>query len=259
MPTQTSMPVHDGEDLRPVIILVGPQMGENIGACARAMMNCGLDRLRLVAPRDGWPNPAANAMAAGADRVLEQARVFATTREAVADLHRVYATTARARDMVKPVLTPRGTAGEVVARAVAGERCGILFGPEKAGLENDDIALADAIVNVPLNPAFSSLNLAQAVLLLSYEWFQAQDVRPERVLGGVEPDIAPPNRAALDAFYDRLNGLLAERGYFRSPDMREKITQSLRNLFTRMEMNEQDLRTLHGVVVALSRTPEADR
>jgi tRNA/rRNA methyltransferase len=247
--------MNDNTDFRPAIILIGAQMGENIGACARAMMNCGLAELRLVAPRDGWPNPAANAMASGADRILDEAKVYATTREAVADLRRVYATTARIRDMVKPVLTPHQVAKETVAHAAEGVRSGILFGPEKAGLENEDVALSDAIVNVPLNPEFTSLNLAQAVLLISYEWFQAQVERPGRFLSGVNEETLPPRRESLDAFFDRLVTLLDERGYFRSPDMREKLVHSIHNLFERMDPSEQDLRTLHGIIVALGRNP----
>ena len=162
----------------PAIILVDPQLGENIGMVARAMLNCGLSELRLVRPRDGWPNPAAQSAASGADRVLDAARHFPTTLEAVADLHLVYAATARPRDMVKPVVVPQRAAAEIRAAADRGCAAGVLFGPERAGLVNDDVALADAVLEVPLSPAFASLNLAQAVLLLGYEWYQAEAKAP---------------------------------------------------------------------------------
>ena len=166
------------QNRQPAIILVAPQLGENIGAVARAMLNCGLTDLRLVNPRDGWPNPAAEAMASGAVVVLEQARVFDTVEAAIADLQAVYATTARGRDMLKPVVTPRQAVTEIHQHSQIGQRCGILFGPERAGLSNEDLVYADAALMVPLHPGFSSLNLAQAVLLVAYEWFQAQDNTP---------------------------------------------------------------------------------
>ncbi|MEO0392114.1 MAG: RNA methyltransferase [Pseudomonadota bacterium] len=241
--------------VKPVIILVAPQMGENIGACARAMLNSGIADLRLVAPRDGWPNPAATAMAAGADAVLENAQVFATTREALADLTRVYATTARPRDMVKPVVTPRQAARESHEAAGQGGRVGYLFGPEADGLDNADVSLADAIITVPCNPDFSSFNIAQAVLLVAYEWFQEQSEQPARQLRDAGDDSNPPRRESLDAFFDRLIASLDERGYFRSPDLRERLVVSLRNLITRMEPNDQDIQTLHGVMVSLMRVP----
>ncbi len=159
----------------PAIILVAPQLGENIGTAARAMFNCGLTDLRLVRPRDGWPSKKAQAAASGADLVLDKAHLFETVEDAIAGLTRVYATTARDRYMVKRVLTPRAAAAEIRALMAAGEACGILFGPERTGLLNEHIALADTVLNVPLNPAFSSLNLAQAVLLVGYEWFASAD------------------------------------------------------------------------------------
>ena len=243
---------------KPVIVLVAPQMGENIGACARAMLNCGVSELRLVRPRDGWPNPAATAMAAGADLVLEHTRVFDTTREAIADLTRVYATTARARDMVKPVVTPRQAAIEAHQVSAAGGRVGYLFGAERDGLDNVDVALADAILSVPANPGFCSFNIAQAVLLITYEWFQEQSDVPPRRLRMAGDDSAPPRRDTIDAFFDKMVASLDERGYFRSPDLRDRLIISLRNLINRMEPNEQDIQTLHGVMVALARRPCAD-
>ena len=245
------------ELLKPVIILVGPQMGENIGACARAMLNCDVTELRLVRPRDGWPNPAATAMAAGADHILEQAIVFNSTREALADLHRVYATTVRPRDMIKPVLTPREAAARAVEAGTAGTRVGFLFGPENAGLENADVALADAVVTAPLNPDFGSLNLAQAVLLVTYEWYQIIHEQCPCKADAPCPKDLPPQREALDMLFDKLVLLLDERGYFRSPDMRDKLILSIRNMIQRMEPTAQDVQSLHGLIVGLSRPKSA--
>ena len=166
----------------PTIILVQPQMGENIGACARAMLNCGLTELRLVKPRDGWPNEKAQANASGADLVLDNARLFDTTADAVADLHVVYATTVRTRGMIQQFVTPRVAAEELRAQYAAGHKVGVLFGPERTGLVNDDLTLAEKLITVPLNPSFASLNLAQAVLLIGYEWFQTGEIPPERIL-----------------------------------------------------------------------------
>src|SRR5215472_9921470 len=166
----------------PAIILVEPQLGENIGTAARAMLNCGLDDLRLVRPRDGWPNDKAITAASGADRVLDKARLYPDVPVAIADLRHVYASTARDRYMVKREVTPRLAAEEMRGFLAAGEPCGILFGPERTGLVNDDIALADTVVTVPLNPAFSSLNLAQAVLIVGYEWFNASTVASREIL-----------------------------------------------------------------------------
>ena len=160
--------------IAPAVILDRPQMGENIGACARAMMNCGLTDLRLVRPRDGWPNPAATAMAANAESILENARVFDSVADATADLTHLYATTARERDQVKRVLTARAFGSEAVAKASQGAQVGVLFGKEATGLENDDIARSSAVIRVPLNPENTSLNLGQACLLIGYEWFQAR-------------------------------------------------------------------------------------
>ncbi|MBV6632415.1 MAG: RNA methyltransferase [Alphaproteobacteria bacterium] len=242
--------------IAPVIILVGPQMGENIGACARAMKNCAVRELRLVNPRDGWPNPAADAISAGADDILKKAKVFSSTREALADLQRVYATTARIRHMTKPVVTPRRAALESAASSGRGELVGILFGPENSGLDNEDVALADALVNVPLNPDFSSLNLAQAVLIMCYEWFQATAETPSRYIQRKRDEQDnPPRRESLDMLFDKLIALLDDRGYFRSPDMRETLVISIRNMIQRMEPTEQDISSLHGFIVGLSRPP----
>ena len=233
----------------PAVILVDPQLGENIGMVARAMLNCGLGDLRLVRPRDGWPSATAESAAAGADAVLARARLFETTRAAVADLRYLLATTARPRDLTKPVVTPREAAGELRANAAAGRECGLLFGPERSGLTSDDVALADAIVRVPLNPAFSSLNLAQAVLLLGYEWFQAADATPARELPlGAS---APVAKAELINFFERLEAALDETGFMYPPEKRPAMVRNLRSLFTRAELTDQEVRSLHGIVSAL--------
>lgn len=235
------------------IILVGPQLGENIGAVARAMLNCGLEDLRLVRPRGDWPNPKAQTMASGADIVLERARLFDTTAAAVADLNRVFATTARRRDMVKPVLTPRQAGQEMRCYSANGEACGILFGPERTGLTNEEILLADVLLTVPLNPKFTSLNLAQAVLLIAYEWFQAGDETPARAI----PDTGArqATREELFRFFGHLEEALDKRRFFKTPELRPSMVRNLRNLFHRTELTEQEIRTLHGVITALCGKP----
>mgnify|MGYP003700599211 CR=1 FL=1 len=237
----------------PAIVLVEPQLGENIGACARAMLNCGLTDMRLVRPRDGWPNPKAQAMASGATVVLDRARVFETTAEACADLSYVLATTARTRDMVKPALTPRAAAGEMRGRIAAGQGAGVLFGPERAGLVNEDVTLADAVLSVPLNPAFSSLNLAQAVLLIGYEWFQAGDATPASAL--MDETSPPATVATREFFLGRLETLLEEAGFFYPEHIGPTMKRNLRTLFTRAGMSDQEVQTLHGVLRALSEGP----
>lgn len=217
------------------------------------MLNCGLTDLRLVQPRDGWPNPKAGAMASGATLVLDAARVFETTAEACADLTYVLATTARNRDMLKPALTPRAAAGELRARLAAGQRAGVLFGPERAGLVNDDVTLADAVLSVPLNPAFSSLNLAQAVLLVGYEWYQSGDATPQVAL---MDDTAPPATVATREFFlGRLEALLDEAGFFYPEAIGPSMKRNLRTLFTRAGMSDQEVQTLHGAIRALSEGP----
>ncbi len=233
----------------PAIILVEPQLGENIGTAARAMLNCGLTELRLVRPRDGWPNAKAVAAASGADRVLEGARLFESVAEAIADLRHVYATTARNRYMVKRIATPRAAALEMRRLVAAGEGCGILFGRERSGLVNDDIALADTVLSVPLNPGFSSLNLAQAVLLVGYEWFTAGDATPGDILQTGQT--RPATKAELQEFFTHLEEALDASGFMRSEEKRPSMVRNLRNLFQRAAMTEQELRTLHGVVTAL--------
>jgi tRNA/rRNA methyltransferase len=237
----------------PAVILVEPQLGENIGMVARAMLNCGLTELRLVRPRDGWPSEAAVSAASGADVVLEGARLYDTTAAALADLSRVYATTARPRGMTKPVVTPRRAAAELHAAIAAGERAGLLFGPERSGLANDDVALADTLLAVPLNPAFASLNLAMAVLIVGYEWYQAagetaRETPPRRLESGGQP---PAGKAELINFFERLEAALDETGFLHPPEKRAGMVRNLRNLFQRMAPTDQDLRTLHGIVSAL--------
>jgi tRNA/rRNA methyltransferase len=233
----------------PVVILVGPQLGENIGAAARAMLNAGLTQMRVVRPRDGWPNERAVAAAAGAEAVLENARLFDSTGEAVGDLTRVYATTARHREMIKPVVTARQAALDLRAAVQRGERVGLMFGPERAGLTNDDLTLADTLITVPLNPGFSSLNLAQAVLILSYEWFQAGEGTQGRRL--VTNATRPGSREELLNFFAHLEAALDEVGYFKTAEKRPAMVRTIRNLFARAELTEQEIRTLHGIVKEL--------
>lgn len=229
----------------PVIILVRPQLGENIGKAARAMLNFGLTELRLVAPRDGWPNPDAGPAAAGADVVLGQARVFDTLAEATADIQHIYATTVRKRGVTKPVVTPEAAANEIV---VAPGRCAILFGAERSGLETDDVAIARAIITVPINPEFGSLNLAQAVILCAYEWSKHQKLAsPPKV------DLDPPApQTELDGMIEHLFGLLERQDFFFPPDRKHATKLTLRNLLTKPAWNSLEIRTLRGVLSAFN-------
>ncbi|KAA0681979.1 RNA methyltransferase [Roseomonas genomospecies 6] len=234
----------------PTIILVQPQLGENIGACARAMLNCGLTELRLVKPRDGWPNEKAVAAASGADPVLDGAKLYDTTAEAVADLNVVFATTVRTRGMIQEFITPRVAATELRAHFDAGHKTGVLFGPERTGLVNDDLTLAEKLITVPLNPSFSSLNLAQAVLLIGYEWFQTGETPPDRVLHTGQT--RPATKAELLNFFEHLEGDLDRTGFFTTPEKRPSMVRTLRNAIERMQMTEQEVRTFHGVIAALT-------
>ena len=244
----------------PAIILVEPQLGENIGTAARAMMNCGLDDLRLVCPRDGWPSEKAVAAASGADMVLGRARVYPTVPAAIAGLVHVYAATARDRGMVRREVTPRRAAEEMRAWLMAGEPCGVLFGPERTGLLNDDVALADTVLRVPLNPGFASLNLAQAVLIVGYEWFTADAAAPAEILrkGGSRP----ATKEELLNFFAHLEEELERCGFLRNRESRPHMVRNLRSLFQRAQCTEQELRTLHGVVTAFAgprqRTKDTD-
>ena len=227
----------------PAIVLVRPQLGENIGMAARAMLNCGLDELRLVAPRDGWPNPAAQAAAAGADAVIGNARVFDTAAEAVADLQLVLATTARRRDVEKPVRGPREAARLL---RESGARAGLLFGPERSGLDNDEVGLAAGIVEAPLNPDFPSLNLAQAVFLAAWEWRMAGSAPvppPPSVLASAE---------AFEGFWRHLDGALDDAGYYREAKLKPTVQRNLRAIFARAGLTGQEVRTLRGVIARLA-------
>lgn len=237
------------DTLAPAVVLVEPQLGDNIGAAARAMMNCGLSDLRLVKPRDGWPNPKARAMASRADRILDDARVYATVGEAVADLRWIFATTGRRRDMVKHEVTPAQAAREIRRKAARGERAGVLFGRERIGLTNEEVVLADAILTVPLNPEHRSLNLAQAVLLMGYEWYQAADDTPPRQR--IESGHRRATQGELAEFLKHLEEALESSGYYRVEAMRASSQQSIKNLFARAELTDQEVRTLHGIVTAL--------
>lgn len=239
-------------DIRsPVIVLVGPQMGENVGAAARAMLNCGLTELRLVSPRDGWPNERAQAMATGASHeVVDRAQVFESTAAAVADLHRVYATTARRRDMLKPAIGPRDLASEIRDYAAEGLRSGVLFGPERAGLDNNDVALASHIVHIPLNPGYSSLNLAQAVLLIGYAWFEAETgAAAPREQASATP---PATLAQLVNLFEHLEQELDASGFLRVAEKRGIMVRNLRSILHRAELREHEVRALHGVVSSLA-------
>lgn len=232
----------------PAVILVEPQLGENIGACARAMCNFGLGDLRLVRPRDGWPSATAAAAASGADSVLAAARVFETTAAAIAGLRYVLASTARPRDMTKDVVEVRSAAAALRAREAAGEPAGVLFGPERAGLANDDVALADAVLAIPANPAFASLNLAQAVLLVAYEYFLLGEAAAPA--GDRGDPLA--SREELLGFFEHLEAELDAGGFLKPPEKRPRMVRSIRNLFHRARLTEQEVRTLRGVIKGLT-------
>jgi TrmH family RNA methyltransferase len=234
----------------PVVVLVRPQLADNIGAVARAMANGGLFHLRLVAPRDGWPQERAWRMASGADRILDRATVHETVADAVADRHRVLATCPRPRHIVKPVLTARGAAAELRIACARGLQTAILFGPERAGLDNDDMACADALVRFPLNPAFMSLNLAQAVMVMAYEWWSAADETFPRTLMTNETRVA--TKADLEGFLAHLTAELDACGFLRNLPKRPGMVRNIRHFFERGEVTQQELRTLHGIVTELS-------
>lgn len=234
----------------PIIVLVEPQLGENIGAAARAMANFGLSQLRLVAPRDGWPSIQARRSASGADRILDGVVLFDEVTAAIADCTVVLATTARAHDQAKPVIGPAEAAQFLAPHVAAGERTAILFGRERYGLENEEVALADRIVTFPVNPAFASLNLAQAVALISYEWF---DLASGGVLPFAMPQKSDPApKEQIQSFFDYLERQLDVVEYFRPLDKRATMLVNLRNILARMQPTRQDIQTLHGIVVALT-------
>ena len=232
--------------IQPAIILVRPQMGENIGASARAMLNFSLDRMRIVAPRDGWPNPKAVAMASGAGRLLDHAGLFPDVAAAVADCDFVFATTARGRELVKEVVTPERAMAMARAMAAEGKKVGILFGPERAGLENDDIVHANAIVTVPVNPEFFSLNLAQAVLLLSYEWGRQGSEVPASVMQLAGKDMA--TKAEVQALGDHYEERLTDAGFFHPPEKVPTMKSNLRNMWGRLALTRAEVQTFHGML-----------
>ena len=234
----------------PVVILVRPQLADNIGACARAMANGGLFHLRLVAPRDGWPQEKAWRNSSGADRILDAVTLFPNVADAVADLHHVFATCPRPRHIIKPVMTARGAAAELREICARELRAGVLFGPERAGLDNDDMAQADALVRFPLNPAFMSLNLAQAVMVLAYEWWTADETILPRALMTNETRIA--TKAELENFLAHLIDQLDACGFLRNQPKRPGMVRNIRHFFQRGEVTEQELRTLHGIVTELA-------
>ncbi|KZY47728.1 RNA methyltransferase [Roseovarius sp. HI0049] len=245
MPTETP---------QPAFVLVRPQMGENIGAAARAMWNFGLDRMRIVAPRDGWPNSKAAAMASGAGRLLDEAVLADDLPEALADCSYVFATTARVRGLTKPVYAPERAMQVAGEKIGAGEKVAVLFGPERAGLENEDVARANAIISVPVNPAFASLNLAQCVLLTAYEWRRASgDVEMERT------DLAGADWATqteVEKLADHYEQRMEEAGFFFPEHKREGMKINLRNMWSRMPLTGADVRMLHGVLRQMVRWKE---
>jgi tRNA/rRNA methyltransferase len=246
----------------PAVILVNPQLGENIGFAARAMANFGLTDLRLVAPRDGWPNDKAHAAAAGAAFVVEQATVYDSVEQAIGELNFVLATTARPREMVKAVLSPESAGRELRRRRDRAERTGVLFGPERSGLDNDTIALADAILTAPVSPGFASLSLPQAVLLFGYEWLKAESAAPPlgratafdgpATEGIAFPDTRQATRAELLGLFDQLEGELDRTGFLYPAEKRPSMVRAIRNMFHRMGATEQDVRTWRGIVASLS-------
>lgn len=238
---------------KPVVILVRPQMGENIGAVARAMANFGLRELRIVAPRDGWPNPAAEAMAACGKVVVDQASIYDSLEEALADVCRIYATTARPRDMAKPVMT----AVEAVQDAAKwecseeGNRVAFLFGPERSGLTNDEVALADVVLEIPTDPEFTSLNLGQAALLVAYEWWQL--FRQGLATQEKAMDEPPATGKEMQALYEHLEGELDRAGFWRVDEKRPAMVRNIRTMLRKMEMTSQEARTWRGIIRALTR------
>jgi tRNA/rRNA methyltransferase len=234
----------------PAIVLVEPQLGENIGMVARAMANFGLVELRLVNPRDGWPSEKARAAASKADHVIDRVTVFDTLPEAIADLNYVVATTARERDGFKPVRGPVEAGRILRGRFASGEKTGILFGRERFGLDNDEVGLADEIVTFPVNPAFASLNIAQAVLLMSYEWMKS-GLESETQTAFSGPEMKPAPKAALQGLFDHLEQALSVRGYFRPAAKKPKMVDNLRAVLTRPGFADAEIKVLRGVVASL--------
>ncbi|QQA44649.1 RNA methyltransferase [Pelagovum pacificum] len=241
---------------QPAFVLLRPQMGENIGAAARGMWNFGLDRMRITAPRDGWPNQKAVAMASGAGRLLDEAQMYGSTAEAVADCHYVYATTARPRELTKPVLTPEAALADAATRIGRGEKVAVMFGPERAGMENEDIAQASAIISVPVNPEFPSLNLAQCVLLCAYEWRRAVTDTPAERLEGQRTELA--ERVEVEKLGDHYEERLEEAGFFYPEAKGGAMRLNLRNLWSRMPLTRADVQMLHGIMRQMVRWKDRD-
>jgi tRNA/rRNA methyltransferase len=234
----------DGAASKPVIVLVRPQLGQNIGKAARAMLNFGLTEMRLVAPRDGWPNPDAGPAASGADIVLERAQLFDTVRDAIADCRQVFASTVRRRDLVMPVVGPAEMADRIAALP---ERTAILFGPERSGLETEDVALANAIVTVPINPEFASLNLAQAVILLAYEWSKRSELA-QPPAKGLE---APAPHGELEGLIGQLDEELVVKGYFHPASRTQATRNTIRTIFTKTGWSSREVKAVRGIIRAL--------
>lgn len=232
----------------PIFVLVEPQMGENIGACARAMLNCGFRNLRIVNPRDGWPNEKADAMSAGALELINPVQVYPTVQEAIADCHYIYATAADTRDMVKPVLTARRAVSDMKSRLNDGQKVAVLFGRERSGLTNEEIALAHDHISIPLNPDFNSLNLGQAALLIAYEFYQLEDRPDYRLPTGKS---FPAEAKDFNEMCERLEAELETRRFFKSPDMKETMMRNIRNFLNRGTPTDQEIKTFHGVISAL--------
>jgi len=241
----------------PAIILCEPQLGENIGAAARAMANFGLWDLRLVNPRDGWPNEKAVASASKADHVIERVRVFATIEEAIADLSLIHATTARSRDMRKPVLGPEEACRNLTAHIASGQKAGILFGREKWGLLNPEVALSDAIVTLPVEPAFASLNIAQAVLILAYEWRRQSGLGVTLPFGENIGEPAP--KEEVIGMFEHLETTLDKTGFFTTPDKRPAMVNNLRTMLSRGQFTSQEVRTFRGIISSIDRAHERHR
>ena len=252
----------------PAVILVNPQLGENIGTAARAMANFGLSELRIVEPRDGWPNPKVKSAASGADWIIEGAEVFADLPSALTDLHHVYATTARPRGMIKEVVTPEAAGADMHRRIERGERLGLMFGRERWGLDNNELSLAHEIISAPVNPAFASLNIAQAVLLVGYEWFKeiapslGQATPQLAALSGPglrTPDTRPATQAEVMGFFEHLEGELDAAGFYKTAEKKPGMVRNMRNLYQRANLTEQEVQTLRGMVASLTRAHVARR
>lgn len=241
---------NEQNDCAPVIVLVRPQLAENMGMVARAMMNCGLTTLRLVSPRESHMSDKAISAASGAGSILEQAELYTSLDAALADIHFALATTARSREMVKPIYTPDFAQTELIYRLGKGQKCAVLFGPERTGLENDDLVMADGLINIPLNPKHTSLNLSQAVLLIGYEWYKRQTQQFCRLEtnGALIAD-----KKELNHFLNSLETCLSEKGYFRFPDKEERMKRNLRDIFTRSSLTDSEIKTLYGVLDYLNK------